>query len=89
MYLDIDRTICLLYKKIKLSRKRSVWKKVFILNSAHNFIYQRVLDEIYPFLYKRRNVSVVPLIDTEQPQDLARQELPSNAARIFLYCGLD
>lgn len=61
----------------------------FYLDSPYNSIYQRVLNEIYLSLYKRRNVFAAPLTSTERPRDLARRELPSNAARISSYCGLD
>lgn len=52
-------------------------------------MYQRVLDEIYLFLCKRRNVSVAPLINTEQPRDRVQQELLSNAEKTSLCCVLD
>jgi len=64
-------------------------KENLCLSSAYNSIYQRVLNEIYLSLYKRHNVFAAPLIGTEQPRDLARQELPSNAARISSYYELD
>lgn len=60
-----------------------------IIDSAYNSIYQRVLNEIYLSLCKRRNVSAAPLINIEQPRDPVRRELLLNAARISSCCGLD
>lgn len=51
--------------------------------------YQQVSDEIYPSLCKQHSVSAAPLASIRRPRDHAQQELPLNAVRISLCCGLD
>lgn len=57
--------------------------------SMRDSTYQQVSDEICPFLCKQHSVSAAPLASIRRLRDHAQKELPSNAARTSLCCGLD